>query len=322
MAVDSALLVARLPDLAPPHFLSSPISFASRRTRSRLVIVLVSDFFNDHGGISHAGTWDDVQRILTYVYVQATKVAQDINNILMHVDVLLRGVSAEFFPPALASQPVYATLSSPTDIKLPDNLLSLPHERLTASQSDSSLTTPVPAPGTPSLFPVVALGGTFDHLHAGHRILLSMAAWITSEKLIIGVTDDALLVRKSFANVLESLSTRMEHVRDFLCLFRPGISLDIVPISDVYGPTGWDPNIQALVVSKETLSGADAIAKYRQEKNLPPLRTFVIDVISPTSLILDHDDAELMKQTKMSSTFIRQWIVNGKCVSTPPRNRE
>jgi phosphopantetheine adenylyltransferase len=42
--------------------------------------------------------------------------------------------------------------------------------------------------GLPSLYPVVALGGTFDHLHAGHKILLSMAAWITSWKLIVGVT--------------------------------------------------------------------------------------------------------------------------------------
>ena len=42
---------------------------------------------------------------------------------------------------------------------------------------------------TPSVvFPVVALGGTFDHLHAGHKILLSMAAWIAGKKVIVGVT--------------------------------------------------------------------------------------------------------------------------------------
>jgi pantetheine-phosphate adenylyltransferase len=34
----------------------------------------------------------------------------------------------------------------------------------------------------------VALGGTFDHLHAGHKILLSMAAWIAERKIIVGVT--------------------------------------------------------------------------------------------------------------------------------------
>ena len=47
-----------------------------------------------------------------------------------------------------------------------------------------------------STVPVVALGGTFDHLHSGHKILLSMAAWIAHEKVIIGVT------RKFHSNTL------------------------------------------------------------------------------------------------------------------------
>lgn len=34
----------------------------------------------------------------------------------------------------------------------------------------------------------VALGGTFDHLHAGHKILLSMTAWIASHRVVCGVT--------------------------------------------------------------------------------------------------------------------------------------
>lgn len=37
-------------------------------------------------------------------------------------------------------------------------------------------------------YDVVALGGTFDHLHAGHKILLSMSAWIASKKVIVGIT--------------------------------------------------------------------------------------------------------------------------------------
>lgn len=47
-------------------------------------------------------------------------------------------------------------------------------------------------PELPILFPVVASGGTFDHLHAGHKILLSMAAWIAQKKLIVGVTGIAV----------------------------------------------------------------------------------------------------------------------------------
>ena len=126
----------------------------------------------------------------------------------------------------------------------------------------------------PSTYPVVALGGTFDHLHSGHKILLSMGAWIAETKLIVGVTgekmflyvqgshikllDDILLQKKSNRHLLESLSFRMERVRSFLKLFKPKLICDTVTISDVYGPTAEEPDIQALVVSKETESGAAA----------------------------------------------------------------
>jgi len=142
-------------------------------------------------------------------------------------------------------------------------------------------------------------------------------------------SDDALLKTKSNQHVLEKLSVRMEKVRRFLTLFKPDIVPDIVPIHDVYGPTAWDPDIQALVVSKETLSGADAstsksnsliaddavmtplpVAKYRAQHNLPALQTFLIDVISSTTASLDHEDAEWLKKHKLSSTYIRQWIVD------------
>lgn len=52
---------------------------------------------------------------------------------------------------------------------------------LTSRSSDDETT-------GPDRFPVVALGGTFDHLHAGHKILLTMAASLTTRKLIVGVT--------------------------------------------------------------------------------------------------------------------------------------
>jgi cytidyltransferase-like protein len=105
---------------------------------------------------------------------------------------------------------------------------------------------------------VVVMGGTFDHLHAGHKILLTMGAFLATEKLIVGMTDDALLTKKAYAEVLEPLQERISKTRAFLNLVKPGIKYDLVPINDVYGPTGWDADIQALVVSKETLNGAAA----------------------------------------------------------------
>ncbi|KAI0082835.1 Nucleotidylyl transferase [Panus rudis PR-1116 ss-1] len=320
---DSAILLARLNTIeTPPYHLTSPIATATRQTRKQLRIILLSPLFKEPDGsetfLSRTAQWDNVQRLLTYVYVQTTKVMQELDNILMDVDVLLLGTDKSSTPPLGEVQRVYRVLPQTQDTDL-DKLSS--HYNLEPVWLEPSLhedTEPVPPPPVPlhptdsdlpPLFPVCALGGTFDHLHAGHKILLSMAAWITSEKLIVGVTDDALLKNKANKHVLESIDTRCERVRQFLVLFNPTLVYDIVPINDVYGPTAWDPNIQALVVSRETLSGGKMIDKVRAEKSLPPLKTFVIDVISSTEACLDHDDAEVLKKSKMSSTLIREWIV-------------
>jgi len=63
-------------------------------------------------------------------------------------------------------------------------------------------------------------------------------------------------------------------------------------------------------VSKETASGGKAVNKFREEEGLPLLKTFVIDVISHSSSRVEVEDAEALKQAKMSSTYIRQWIVS------------
>jgi len=75
-------------------------------------------------------------------------------------------------------------------VELPQSLLTTTQIYVDPVQSVD----PKPDPPTPpvnkepSTYPVVALGGTFDHLHAGHKILLSMAAWIADTKIIVGVT--------------------------------------------------------------------------------------------------------------------------------------
>jgi len=238
----------------------------------------------------------------------------------MDVDVLLKG-TADKLPEGLGDgmQRLFRIAGEPQfRTQLPRSVTSLPQTwlppgglaYLSSNYSHPASQTRVCDESLPSLYPVVALGGTFDHLHAGHKILLSMSAWIAGEKVIVGVTDDELLVKKSNKEILEKLPDRIARVRGFLELFKPGLVYDIVPIKDVCGPTAWDPNIQALVLSRETVSGGASIDKLRKEKSLPPLQTFVIDVISSTETSLDHSDAELLKQTKMSSTFIRQWIAS------------
>jgi len=43
------------------------------------------------------------------------------------------------------------------------------------------------------LYESVVLGGTFDRLHKGHKILLSTAALKCTKKLTVGVTDISML---------------------------------------------------------------------------------------------------------------------------------
>lgn len=52
-------------------------------------------------------------------------------------------------------------------------------------------------------FENVVLGGTFDRLHNGHKILLSTAALKCTKKLTVGVTDIIMLKCKSLPKLIE-----------------------------------------------------------------------------------------------------------------------
>lgn len=112
--VRRAALIARIYDLRhPPTYLCGPISLVARHTTENLRIILFSPLFDqdrhfssteqDTGAedksepkLSPSGHWDDVQRLLTYVYVQATKVAQELNRVLADVDILLKAPKGSF----------------------------------------------------------------------------------------------------------------------------------------------------------------------------------------------------------------------------------
>jgi hypothetical protein len=88
-SVKTALLLASVPSLAAPHYLAPVITSAATEAQDRLVIILFSRLFNERGD-----RWDDVHLLLTFVYVQATKVAQDLGKMLLSVDVLVRGMDS------------------------------------------------------------------------------------------------------------------------------------------------------------------------------------------------------------------------------------
>jgi pantetheine-phosphate adenylyltransferase len=94
--VDNSVLLASLLNLSVPHYLTPILTTATAKTRQKLVIVLYSRLFADPDTAdqdrSHTGLWDAVQRLLTFVYVHTSKVAQDLDNPLLQIDVLLKGI--------------------------------------------------------------------------------------------------------------------------------------------------------------------------------------------------------------------------------------
>lgn len=80
------LVITSIPDFRSPSFLSPVIVKAATEAQTRLIILLISAAFEDYD----AG-WEDVQALLTFVYLQATEAAHNMDNILLDVNVLLRG---------------------------------------------------------------------------------------------------------------------------------------------------------------------------------------------------------------------------------------
>ncbi|KAJ2851148.1 hypothetical protein J3B02_003594 [Coemansia erecta] len=164
-------------------------------------------------------------------------------------------------------------------------------------------------------YPHVAVGGTFDHLHVGHKILLTATALAATNRVVCGISSDALLEKKRFKEFLEPYRKRELNVLLFLRKIRKDIIVELAPISDPYGPTATDSTIEALVVSRETLPGSDALNVRRAENGICPMQLLSVDLIT-LSESADLADSTLSKihtasvssdnaLLKISSTAIR-----------------
>ena len=92
----------------------------------------------------------------------------------------------------------------------------------------------------------VVLGGTFDRLHDGHKMLLSAAVLRCKKSLTIGVTDGCMIHTKKLWELIEPCSTRIKKLEEFLIDIEPRIEYRIVPITDPYGPTAYDADLQVI----------------------------------------------------------------------------
>jgi pantetheine-phosphate adenylyltransferase len=119
----------------------------------------------------------------------------------------------------------------------------------------------------------VAVGGTFDKFHYGHRKLIDISFEI-GRYVVIGVTSN------EFGGVkgrIDPCNVRMSNLRSLL--ERKHQNYDIQELNDPYGTTITDESIDAIVVSEETEPTAFKINRIRKEKNMKPLDIVTIRMV-------------------------------------------
>lgn len=160
----------------------------------------------------------------------------------------------------------------------------------------------------------VVLGGTFDRLHNGHKILLSHAVLRCSRKLTVGVTDTNMLISKTLWELIEPTEKRMKDVREFLEDIDSSLSYDILPINDLYGPTKDDPSFEMIVVSEETTRGADKINELRVKKGLNKLAVDVIN-LEADPYYQEHEESKISSSNyrmRLLGTRLKEPNIKGK----------
>lgn len=139
----------------------------------------------------------------------------------------------------------------------------------------------------------VAVGGTFDRFHEGHKKLLK-TAFDMGEEVEIGVTSD------SFASLKGDINSCKERMSNIYYFFKDKSNFHISVLEDSFGTTISDKDFDAIVVSEETESTAFKINDIRLKNKMSRLDIIVV------SFVLAEDG------NPISSTRIRRGEINNR----------
>ncbi|NOZ83085.1 MAG: pantetheine-phosphate adenylyltransferase [Euryarchaeota archaeon] len=120
----------------------------------------------------------------------------------------------------------------------------------------------------------LAVGGTFDCLHAGHRQLLH-TAFAYGERVVIGLTSDRMASGKGASSYRE----RLAELERFLEQEGYSGRAEIVELNDPYGTAVSDPELDGIVVTEETLERAREINRIRERRGLGKLEILVVPMV-------------------------------------------
>jgi pantetheine-phosphate adenylyltransferase len=127
-------------------------------------------------------------------------------------------------------------------------------------------------------YKLVALGGTFDALHAGHRQLLS-EAFKLGDVVLIGVTSDQLVRTLHKKHQVRSFLSRVRDLKTYLKTRHWLSRARVTALREPYGPAARRKKLQALIVSKGTLASGRRLNQFRRQNGLQPLDLRIVDLL-------------------------------------------
>ena len=127
-------------------------------------------------------------------------------------------------------------------------------------------------------FETVAVGGTFDLFHSGHRAILMMAFEV-GNRVLIGLCSDDFVKKMRKPHGIASYAKRLEELKNLLKKKGLFDRAEIMPLEDAYGITLSDKRIDAIVVSEETEPRAHKINEKRKSMGMAPLPIVIVSMV-------------------------------------------
>jgi pantetheine-phosphate adenylyltransferase len=136
----------------------------------------------------------------------------------------------------------------------------------------------------------VAIGGTFECLHDGHRELIKKAFELAGDGQVdIGLTSNAMADQRN--REIPDYSCRRSQLLDYLKEIPKKASFRVIELSDPYGRTLIE-DYDYIVVSPETYAMALKINSMREKQGMKPIEIVRIGFVLA-------DDSERISSTRI-----------------------
>ncbi|MGC8581382.1 MAG: pantetheine-phosphate adenylyltransferase [Thermoplasmata archaeon] len=149
----------------------------------------------------------------------------------------------------------------------------------------------------------VAIAGSFDHLHNGHKFLIKQAFTI-GNRVCIGLTSNDYINKYKNQGGIENYDTRLENLKNYCMQFKKEFS--VIELNDKYGPSIKNRELTDMVVTTETLGNAKEINRIRKNNGMKQLKLHIFNKITGEDLI------------PISSTRVRNGIISKEGIRLKP----